>query len=196
MVEDKKKHNLPDKAEGFDDPRYILKRERLPRRPEEWVQRLVGARLPLVSRLGQRAILSWGGAFVFVNMQLDLDYGAKGPAGGVGIRCGDVEAEEDGDFKVHGAGGFGIVSRLTLFVGAQIARWLENPPVLTSKHGLVEHHALVHVLPIHGYHLDPATPKGGRVWVRRVYADASGVRTHKEALVVAEKVTFMASVRL
>lgn len=126
-----------------------------------------------------------------VDMEFCLDDRAEG-AGATGaarsVTCfdGNVLAGEDGNLQVHSSAWCGLALCLGRPVGALVTLWLHDPAFFVSKHALVQHHALIEVLPIHGDHLDTSTPKQTRVGVGAVDSSASREGTHEIRLVVGE----------
>lgn len=124
---------------------------------------------------------------VLANVQLGLDDGAESAPVARSVFFAILErnvvAGEKGDGEVQRVLG-GVVQRHAGLVGALVRRGLEDPAVLAGEHGLVEHHALVHVLPVHGHHLHASSPKEARVRVGAVDPSAGRKGPHEEVLVV------------
>ncbi|KAI6775354.1 hypothetical protein HG530_002112 [Fusarium avenaceum] len=129
-------------------------------------------------------------------MQFRLDQWTQGASRATGIACvasldRNVLTGENSDCQVHSMAWRGFTLGLCRLVGALVTLRFQDPTFLVCKHALVKHHAFVEILPIHGHHLDAATPKETRVWVRAIEPPAGGKGTHEISFVMGKHVAML-----
>lgn len=127
-----------------------------------------------------------------LHMQLDLDLRTVLPvpsktdaAHPARLGQGEKLAGEDADSQIQRLAGYRV--DVDLAVVAAVAPRLEHPTSSVGKHGVIDHHALVRVLPVHGHHLHAPAPVEAGIGVAAVESGKGvGVDAHEAVSVVLE----------